>query len=239
MHVSLRLLLDANFHVEKTAGELARTMERGVRAIVTLVRAGLFYTLPSLLELLAVSAVLWRSFNVRIALECLGTFALYCGWTFALAKACTVRRQEANSRDSRAAGRAVDALNNFTLINILDNARLERNRYGDLVRHYQNASLQADRASAALNAGQSVVLALGLSGCLVDVCIATGGDVGSVIMANSLIVQLYSPLQFLGVIYRFDRNACGFPSLLLTTQYTQLAQLERLCLAGIFSLVFR
>jgi ATP-binding cassette subfamily B protein len=196
------LRLDANFHLVNNAGQLSRTMERGVRSIIVLVRSGLFAIVPTLVELLAVSGVLWRTFNARIAFEALASFAAYCSWTFALAKLCTDRRQRANALDSSASGRVVDALSNFNLIQIFDKCRYERHRYGERVRSYQQANFLADRASSFLNMGQQVTLNFGLSVILVDVCLTSGGNVGSVIMANSLILQLYQPLNFLGIIYR-------------------------------------
>lgn len=148
------LRLDPAFHLEQQSGSLARAIDRGTKSVTMIFRAGLFTFVPTLLEFATVCAVLARTFSYRSALAVSATFTAYVSWTIFISQMSTARRKKANALDSKAAGRAVEALSKYETVAAFNNAAYERRRYDHLVREYQRASLSAERASCTLNAGQ-------------------------------------------------------------------------------------
>jgi ABC-type transport system involved in Fe-S cluster assembly fused permease/ATPase subunit len=127
-------------------------------------------------------------------------------------------RKIANAMDGETTGKAVDALLNYETVSVFGNVKLESKQYDGLLRSYHEAALGSERASSALNAGQAVILAAGMSGVLVTAALGIGRGglevvgpitqrVGDLVMANGLLLQLWAPLQFLGFFYRELRQS--------------------------------
>ena len=219
--------LDAAFHSERRTGALSRVLERGTRSVAMIFRAVVFTFAPTAVELVAVCFLLWRAFSgasafrrltrsrslsssrLIHALAVVGlvllSFAAYCGWTVLLTSEAAKRREAANTLDAAASGKAVDALLNYETVSTFGNVALEADAYESLLVRYQRAALHAEAASCALNAGQAVTLALGLAAVLAAAALGWGGasgTIGDLIMANSLLLQLWAPLGFLGFFFR-------------------------------------
>ena len=204
------LNLDLAFHVERRTGSLSRVLERGTRSVAMVFRAVVFTFFPTLVELVAVCALLWHAFSGAVVALVLATFGLYVAWTILLTGLAASRREEANRLDSASSGRAVDALLNYETVATFGNVEVETTEYNALLRQFQAAALHAEEASCTLNAGQSVILAVGMTAVLVTAALGAGGSpgtVGALVMANGLIMQLWAPLNFLGFFYRELRQS--------------------------------
>lgn len=170
------LSLDAAFHAERRTGSLSRVMERGTRSVAMVFRAVVFTFVPTAVELVAVCALLWRAFSGVVVAIVLATFAAYVAWTVAWTAVAAGRREAANLLDSGASGKAVDALLNVDTVSAFGNGGLEARQYDGLLASFQRAALHADAASCALNAGQAVTLAAGLSAVLSCAAMGWGGS---------------------------------------------------------------
>jgi len=205
------LSLDLSFHLERRTGSLSRTIERGTRSVGMIFRAVVFTFVPTIVELLVVCILLWRAFSPAVVLLVLATFTLYVAWSIALTTLAANRRQEANRLDSLSSAKAVDAMLNYETVTSCGNVGLECKQYDGLLRQYQHAAVHAEQASSALNAGQAVILAVGMTAVLCAATMGWGGarvgTVGDLVMANGLIIQVWLPLNFLGFFYRELRQS--------------------------------
>ena len=204
------LSLDLAFHLDRRTGALSRVIDRGTRSVAMVFRAVVFTFLPTVIELVAVCALLWHVFSGAIVGIVLAAFAAYVAWTIALTSLAASRRTEANRLDGLATGKAVDALLNYETVATFGNVGLEAREYDELLVSYHTAAVHAEEASCWLNAGQAVTLAAGMSGVLCAAALGWGGSAGTVgdlVMANGLILQLWAPLNFLGFFYRELRQS--------------------------------
>ena len=212
------LNLDLSFHLDRRTGALQRIIDRGTRSITMVFRAVVFTFLPTAVELLLVCGLLWRAFSWHVVAVVLATFVLYVGWTVKMTGVSAELRKIANTMDGVTTGKAVDALLNYETVSVFGNVKLESRQYDELLRSYHEAALGSERASSALNAGQAVILAAGMTAVLASAALGLGrggveavgplaGRVGDLVMANGLLLQLWAPLQFLGFFYRELRQS--------------------------------
>ncbi|XP_024389838.1 ABC transporter B family member 23, mitochondrial [Physcomitrium patens] len=204
------LRLDMTFHLERKTGALTRILDRAQRSVVNIFRAVVFTFIPTFVELILVCGLLATKVSGMVAGIVALTFAAYVTWTVHITTRAAESRKEVNKLENLATGKAVDALLNYETVVQFNNQNLEVDQYNKLLQGYQNASLEAERLSAALNAGQAIILSLGiaavmgLAGWNVTRGITTVGDL---VLANGLILQLSGPLQFLGFLYRDLRQS--------------------------------
>ena len=181
-------------------------------------RAVVFTFVPTMVELALVCFLLWRAFSWHVVAVVLSTFALYVGWTVRMTGVSAELRKIANKMDGITTGKAVDALLNYETVTTFGNVKLESDSYDQLLRSYHEAALGSERASSALNAGQAVILAGGMTCVLASAALGIGRGglefvgpistrVGDLVMANGLLLQLWAPLQFLGFFYRELRQS--------------------------------
>ena len=212
------LNLDLSFHLDRRTGALQRIIDRGTRSITMVFRAVVFTFLPTAVELVLVCALLWRAFSWHVVAVVLATFVAYVGWTVRMTGVSAELRKIANKMDGITTGKAVDALLNYETVSVFGNVKLESAQYDGLLRSYHEAALGSERASSALNAGQAVILAAGMTGVLASAALGVGRGglefagpiserVGDLVMANGLLLQLWAPLQFLGFFYRELRQS--------------------------------
>lgn len=204
------LRLDLAFHLDRRTGALSRVIDRGTRSVAMVFRAVVFTFVPTVIELVAVCALLWNAFSGAIVGIVLAAFAAYVAWTIALTSLAASRRTEANRLDGLATGKAVDALLNYETVATFGNVALEAKEYDGLLVEYHAAAVHAEEASCWLNAGQAVTLAVGMTAVLCAAALGWGGSAGTVgdlVMANGLILQLWAPLNFLGFFYRELRQS--------------------------------
>jgi ABC transporter ATM len=204
------LLLDLTFHLERRTGALSRILDRAQRSVVNIFRAVVFTFVPTFVELILVCGLLATRVSSKVAGVVLLTFAAYVAWTVQITSRAAESRKEVNKLENLATGKAVDALLNYETVVQFNNQKLEVDQYNTLLQGYQDASLVAERLSAALNAGQAFILSVGIASvmAIAGLQVAQGtSTIGDLVLANGLILQLSGPLQFLGFLYRDLRQS--------------------------------
>ena len=197
--------LSLRFHLERQTGGLSRAIERGIRGMDFLLSYMLFSAIPTVLEIAMVAGILWFNFDWTFAAVTLVTVVLYVIFTFAITDWRVRFRREMNDRDSEANTRAIDSLLNFETVKYFANEAHEASRFDVALQAYEKAAVKSQTTLAFLNVGQGIIIAVGL----VAVMLLAGSGVaagrltiGAFVMVNAYLVQLYMPLNFLGVVYR-------------------------------------
>jgi ATP-binding cassette subfamily B protein len=202
--------LSLRFHLERQTGGVSRDMERGTRGIATLMSYMLFSVLPTLLELALVTGVLYVKLGAEFALITLGGVTVYLVATFAITEWRTVHRRTMNEEDSRANSRAVDSLLNYETVKYFGNEAYEAQRYDASLQRYEGAAVKSETSLGLLNMAQSAVIALTVTLLMwrASAGIVAGAlTLGDLVMVNALLIQLYVPLNFFGVMYREIKQA--------------------------------
>ncbi|CAN5762500.1 ABC transporter ATP-binding protein/permease [soil metagenome] len=199
------LALSLRFHLERQTGGVSRDIERGSRSIQALLNYTIYNILPTLVEITMVIVLLSAKFDGWFAAITFGALVLYIGFTISVTEWRTGFRRAMNEQDSKASTRAVDALINYETVKYFSNEHFEQSRYDDNLRKLEKASIKSQTSLSVLNLGQSLIIA---SAVTLLVWRATLGVVagtmtlGDLVLVNALMIQLYIPLNFLGVIYR-------------------------------------
>jgi ATP-binding cassette subfamily B protein len=197
--------LSLRFHLERQTGGMTRDIERGVRGIESLISYSLFSIVPTLIEVVMVLTILGVKFDAWFAWITLAALALYIAFTVWVTEWRTKFRRQANEFDSAAHTKAVDSLLNYETVKYFNNEGFEARRYDESLERLRRARLKAQSTLSMLNLGQQLIIAVGLVAMLWR---ATQGVVdgrmtlGDLVMVNAFMIQLYIPLNFLGVIYR-------------------------------------
>ena len=197
--------LSLRFHLERQTGGMTRDIERGTRAVHSLISYSLYSIIPTLIEVTLVLTLLAVKFDVWFAGITGIALVFYITFTVSVTNWRTQFRQAMNALDSSAHSRAVDSLLNYETVKYFNNEDFEAERYDARLALYRQAALKSQRTLSLLNSGQQLIIALGLVAMLWR---ATQGVVdgrmtlGDLVMVNAFMIQLYIPLGFLGVIYR-------------------------------------
>src|SRR5881227_256563 len=197
--------LSLRFHLDRRTGGLARAVERGIAGIEFLLSFMLFNVIPTLFEILVVSAILWRLYNWQFAAVTLATIVTYIGFTFVITDWRVRFRREMNERNSEANTKSVDSLLNYETVKYFANEEHEAQRYDRALQAYERAAVKSETTLALLNIGQGTIIAGGLIGImlLAGEGVAAGSmTVGDFVLVNAYLLQLYQPLNFLGMVYR-------------------------------------
>lgn len=197
--------LSLRFHLDRQTGGLSRAIERGTRAIDTLLRFSLFNIIPTVIEIAMVFVILWVALDIIVALVTLVTVVIYIWYTMSVTEWRLKFRRQMNEADSTANTKAIDSLLNFETVKYFGNEQHEAGRYETALRSYETASVKSHTSLALLNIGQAVIISAGLT----LVMLITGRDIvsgtltlGAFVMANTYLMQLYQPLNFFGFVYR-------------------------------------
>ena len=203
-------LLALRFHLERKTGGLTRVLERGRNAIETIVRMLLLQLLPTIVEVVLVAWVLFFHFDWRYVIIVLVTVALYVGFTFYATEWRIGIRRTMNDSDTDANAKAIDSLLNYETVKYFSAEEREARRYDRSMARYEGASVKAYTSLAVLNAGQAIVFSVGLAVAMV-LCAygieAGRNTVGDFVMINAMMIQLYQPLNFMGLVYREIKQA--------------------------------
>ncbi len=213
--ISLRVFrhlhaLSLRFHLERQTGGLTRDIERGTRSIGSLISYTLYSILPTLVEIGLVIGILLVQYDAVFALITLATLALYIVFTVAVTNWRTALRREANELDSAANARAIDSLLNFETVKYFNNEAFEARRYDEQLQKWTAAQLRNQMSLSSLNIGQAAIIAVGVTAMMWQAAsrVAAGSmTLGDIVLVNAFLIQLYIPLNFLGVIYRELRQA--------------------------------
>ncbi len=202
--------LSLRFHLDRQTGGMTRDIERGSRGISTLLSYLLFSILPVILEFALVAAVLIGKFDWRFAALTFGAVALYITFTILVTEWRTAIRRQANELDSKANTRAVDSLLNYETVKYFGNEEFEARRYDEQLRGYESAAVKTEASLGLLNIGQALIIALAVSALMFLVAegvVAGSFTLGDLVLVNGLLIQLYIPLNFLGMAYREIKQA--------------------------------
>ncbi|EHR73640.1 fused permease/ATPase component of ABC transporter involved in Fe-S cluster assembly [Burkholderiales bacterium JOSHI_001] len=197
--------LSLRFHLERQTGGLSRDIERGTRALQSLVSYSLYTIAPTLVEVALVLTVLGWKFDMGYVWITLAALAVYIVFTVSITEWRTQFRREMNDLDSKAHSRAIDALLNFETVKYFNAEEFEASRYEKGLESYRRAQVKSQTTLSFLNTGQQLIIAASL---LAMLWRATTGVVegrmtlGDLVMVNAFLIQLYIPLNFLGVLYR-------------------------------------
>jgi len=197
--------LSLRFHLERKTGGLTRVLERGRNGIEELVRLIILQMAPTIVELCLVMGVLLFVFDWRYALAVLATILVYMAYTYRATEWRITIRQRMNESDTEANAKAVDSLLNYETVKYFGAEARETERYDRTMARYEKAATSTYTSLAVLNAGQAVIFTLGLAAVMLLAALdveAGKRTIGDFVMVNTMLIQLYIPLNFMGMLYR-------------------------------------
>jgi ABC-type transport system involved in Fe-S cluster assembly fused permease/ATPase subunit len=202
--------LSLRFHLDRQTGGVSRDIERGTRGVSTLLSYMLFSIIPVILEFVLVAAVLLARFDWRFVAVTFTAIVVYIMFTFTITEWRMHIRREANELDSRANTRAIDSLINYETVKYFNNEEYEAGRYDENLQKYESAAVRNEASLGVLNIGQSCIIAIAVT--LLMILAAQGVvdktlTLGDLVLINGLLIQLYIPLNFLGMVYREIKQA--------------------------------
>ena len=197
--------LSLRFHLERQTGGLSRVIERGTKAIDTLLSFALFSILPTFLELAFTSGILWWLYGWQVALITFVTVAVYITYTYRVTEWRLRLRREMNESDQRANTRAVDSLLNYETVKYFTAEEREAARLEEGLRAYERAATASRTSLSLLNTGQAAIIGVGVTSLMILAAFRVQGGsmtVGDFVAVNAYMMQLSQPLNFFGFVYR-------------------------------------
>jgi len=197
--------LSLRFHLERQTGGMTRDIERGTRAVHSLISYSLYSIVPTLIEFTLVLTLLAVKFDFGFVWITLAALVSYIAFTITVTEWRTRYRRRMNELDSVAHSRAIDSLINYETVKYFNNEEFEARRYDENLEKYRRAAVKSQTTLSVLNTGQQLIIATGLVAMLWR---ATQGVIdgrmtlGDLVMINAFMIQVYIPLGFLGVLYR-------------------------------------
>jgi ATP-binding cassette subfamily B protein len=202
--------LSLRFHLERQTGGLTRDIERGTRSIGSLISYTLYSILPTFVEISLVIGILLVKYEPSFAIITLITLTIYVTFTFKVTNWRTALRRQANELDSAANARAIDSLINYETVKYFNNEHFEARRYDTELAKWTSAQIKNQKSLSYLNIGQAAIIAVGVTAMMwrAALGVANGSmTLGDLVLVNAFLIQLYIPLNFLGVLYREIRQA--------------------------------
>jgi ATP-binding cassette subfamily B protein len=202
--------LSLRFHLERKTGGLTRVLERGRNAIETIVRMVILQLSPTIIELALIVGVLMWQFDWRYVAVVMLTVVVYMVYTYYATEWRIGIRRKMNESDTEANVKAIDSLLNYETVKYFSAEDREAERYDKSMARYESASVMAYTSLAVLNAGQTVIFTIGLAAAMVMCAFeihAGTKTVGDFVLINSMMIQLYQPLNFMGMVYREIKQA--------------------------------
>ena len=197
--------LSLRFHLERQTGGVSRDIERGSRGISFLLNFMLFNILPTLLEIGLVAVILLSNYDIWFSVIIFTTLVAYIALTLIITEWRMIFRRTMNDMDSKANTRAIDSLLNYETVKYFGNESWEAQRYDEHLQKWETAAVRNQTSLAALNAGQSAIIALGVTLLMLlasDGVVTGSMSLGDLVLVNAFMLQLYMPLHFLGFVYR-------------------------------------
>ncbi|MGE5337952.1 MAG: ABCB family ABC transporter ATP-binding protein/permease [Gemmatimonadota bacterium] len=202
--------LSLRYHLERRTGAVTREIDHGMRGISALISFTLYSILPTIVELALVLGYLLAYYEIWFAVIVAVSLTIYIGYTFTVTNWRTRFRREMNELDAKASSRAVDSLLNFETVKYFNNEDYEARRYDTTLAAQERAAIKSQQSLNILNIGQQLIIAIGLTLMLWRAAagVASGAmTIGDLVLVNGFMLQLYVPLNFLGVIYREIKQA--------------------------------
>jgi ABC-type transport system involved in Fe-S cluster assembly fused permease/ATPase subunit len=197
--------LSLRFHLQRHTGGLSRIIDRGTKAVDRLLTLAIFNIFPTALQLVLICWYLWSKFNAYFTLATLGMIIAYSYFTFAVTRRRINVRRVMNDSDNEANSKAVDSLLNYETVKYFNAESHEETRFDSAMAKYADASIITQKSLSVLNAGQRVIAACGVVALMVLAAVGVKNGsmtVGDMVMVNSLLIQLFIPLNLLGTVYR-------------------------------------
>ena len=197
--------LSLRFHLERQTGGMTRDIERGTRAVHSLISYSLYSILPTIIEVALVLTLLGTRFDLWFVWITVAALVAYIAFTVSVTEWRTQFRRQMNELDSKAHTRAIDSLLNYETVKYFNNEDFEARRYDESLERLRRAALKSQSTLSLLNAGQQLIIAVALIAMLwraTEGVVAGTMTLGDLVMINAFMIQLYIPLNFLGVVYR-------------------------------------
>ena len=197
--------LSLRYHLEKHTGGVSRDLERGAGSVSSILNYLVFNIIPTAAEFMLVAVILLGKYETRFSIAIFATVAVYIFFTLWVTEWRMHFRHEMNRLDSKANGQAVDGLMNYETVKYFNNEQLEQNRYDQTVSEWEDAAVKSQTSMSLLNFGQGGIIAIGVT--IIMVFAAQGVvnaqlSIGDLVLVNALMLQLFMPLGFLGIVYR-------------------------------------
>ncbi|MBK5959149.1 metal ABC transporter permease [Rhodoplanes elegans] len=202
--------LSLRFHLERKTGGLTRVLERGRNGIETIVRMVLLQLVPTIVEFALIIGVLLWQFDWRYVVTIVVTVVLYMAYTYVATEWRIGIRRKMNDSDTEANTKAIDSLLNYETVKYFSAEQREAQRYDRSMARYEDASVKAYTSLAVLNAGQAAIFSIGLTVVMAMCAIGVKNGthtIGDFVMINAMMIQLYQPLNFMGMVYREIKQA--------------------------------
>jgi len=197
--------LSLRYHLERNTGAISRDMERGAQSISSILNYLVFNIVPTMAEFVLVAGILFSQYDSLFAGIIFTSVAFYIGFTLMVTEWRMHFRHEMNALDSTANGRAMDSLMNYETVKYFNNDEHEIKRYRDTMQGWEEVAVKSQNTMSMLNFGQAAIIALGVTGIMI---LAAQGVIdgkltlGDLVLINTMMLQLFLPLNFLGIIYR-------------------------------------
>ncbi len=202
--------LSLRFHLDRQTGGISREIERGTKGISIVLTYSLFSIIPVILEFSFVAVILVRKFDWRFAAITFSAVVLYLLFTFLISEWRMKIRREANEWDNKSSSQAIDSLLNYETVKYFNNESFEVDRYDQFLKGYERADVKTETSLGFLNIGQSVIIALAVTTLMIlsaDGVVGGTLSIGDLVLVNALLIQLYIPLNFMGMVYREIKQA--------------------------------
>ncbi len=214
-HISIKTIahmhrLSLRFHLDRKTGEITRDLERGTRSVSSLLNYLVFSIIPILVEVSLIAIVLLVNYSAWFAVITFATVAVYIAATVLITEWRMKFRVTMNQMDSTASSQAVDGLLNYETVKYFDNEALELQRYSQTLRKWEDAAVKSQTSLSALNVGQGSIIAIGVTLIMLLAArevVAGSMTLGDLVLVNALMIQMFIPLNFLGVVYSQLKHA--------------------------------
>ncbi len=202
--------LSLRFHLERKTGGLTRVLERGRLGIEVIVRMVILQLVPTIVEVTLIMGVLMWQFDWRYVLATMITVVVYMYYTYIATEWRIEIRRKMNDSDTEANTKAIDSLLNYETVKYFSAEQREATRYDRSMERYERASVKTYTSLALLNTGQAIIFTAGLTATMLMCAIGVRSGkntVGDFVMVNAMMIQLYQPLNFMGMVYREIKQA--------------------------------
>ncbi len=202
--------LSLRFHLERQTGAITRDLERGTRSVSSILNYMIFNIIPTFAEFSLIVLFLYLQYNVQFVLVTIATVVIYVTFTFAVTEWRMEYRHQMNAFESQANSQAIDSLVNYETVKYFGNEQFEAKRYNHTLSQWEDCAIKSQTSMSALNFGQSSIIAIGVT---IIMVLASQGVVngsmslGDLVLVNTFLLQLFIPLNFLGVVYRAIKYA--------------------------------
>ncbi|VAW95559.1 Efflux ABC transporter, permease/ATP-binding protein mlr7818 [hydrothermal vent metagenome] len=210
--------LSLRFHLERKTGNITRDLERGTSSISSILNYMVFNIIPTMAEFSLVAFILLGQYDIKFAFATFATVFIYITFTFAVTNWRMHFRHSMNALDSEANGQAIDGLLNYETVKYFNNEKFEMNRYDNTLGKWESSAVKSQTSMSLLNFGQGVIIAVGVTFIMFFASMGVVDGImtlGDLVLVNAMMLQLFIPLSFLGIIYRMLKYSLADMDLVL------------------------